>query len=267
MAIVVAVLFAGNTLVTQALFTRGGDPLLVTYISGSSPALLLILLGSFGLLTLGAALAAWQLQKRRFWSLTGPPREMLAQFWRVLRLLVILGAVIFALPPYSMGTPLQPNLPFSVWVLLLPFALLAVLVQVSAEEILFRGYIQQSLAARFSHPLIWMGLPSILFGLGHFLPEEAGDNAILIVVWSGIFGLLMADLTARAGTLGPAIALHLFNNVLALLFIAFPDNLSGLALYVFPFEMSDTGALRGWLAVDFVMMLCGWLTARIALRR
>jgi hypothetical protein len=89
----------------------------------------------------------------------------------------------------------------------------------------------------------------------------------LIAIWAGVFGILMADLTARAGTLGPAIAVHLFNNVTAIMIVSSPTSLNGLALFHLPFEMSDTEALRPWLAVDFAMMLISWLTARLAIRR
>jgi membrane protease YdiL (CAAX protease family) len=146
-------------------------------------------------------------------------------------------------------------------------SLLVVLIQTSAEEIVFRGYIQQGLAARFKSPAVWILGPSALFALGHYLPAEAGENALLITLWAGVFGCMMADLTARAGTLGPAIAVHFFNNVTALLVFASPTSLYGLSLYLMPYEMSDGAALRPWLAVDFAMMLVTWLTARLAIRR
>ncbi|MFC6636344.1 CPBP family intramembrane glutamic endopeptidase [Sulfitobacter sediminilitoris] len=142
-----------------------------------------------------------------------------------------------------------------------------VLVQVSAEEIVFRGYVQQQLAARFKSPMIWMVLPSVLFALGHYLPDTAGENALIIAIWAGVFGILMADLTARSGSLGPAIAVHFWNNVSAMLIVSLPDELSGLALYLSPFSMEDTEALQAWLPVDFAMMFVLWLAARVAIRR
>ncbi|MCB1313789.1 MAG: CPBP family intramembrane metalloprotease, partial [Sedimentitalea sp.] len=200
-------------------------------------------------------------------GLIGPLPLAVVQFWRVLRMLLILGAVLLVLPPYDMGAALSPNLPPATWALLLPLSLGAVLIQAGTEELLFRGYIQQALAARFSSPLVWMVLPSALFALGHYLPAEAGQNALPIALWSGIFGVLMADLTARAGTLGPAIAVHLVNNVSALLIVSLPDTLSGLSLFTVPYSMSDAEALRGWLAIDFATMFVCWLAARLALRR
>lgn len=236
-------------------------------LTGASPAAMLVLLASFAFVTFGVSIAARRLQHRSLRSILGPRREGIVQFWSVFRALVVVGIIVAILPPYDMGATLTRNLALSTWLLFLPLSLMAVLIQTSAEEVLFRGYMQQSLAARFRSPIIWMGLPSFLFAAGHFAPGSAGDNALLVAVWSGMFGLLAADLTARSGTLGPAIALHLFNNMVALLFISLPDGLSGLALYLLPYDMSDTGVLRQWLYVDFAVMIVSWLTARVALRR
>lgn len=234
---------------------------------GTTPLSMLILLGSFAFITIGVALAARHLHGRRVAGLVGPGRLATVQFAKVMRNLVLLGLVLLVLPPWSMGEPLSPNMAPGTWVVLLPLSLFAVFIQASAEEVLFRGYIQQSLAARFRSPFVWMVLPSALFALGHYLPAEAGENAGLVALWSGVFGLLMADLTARAGTLGPAIAVHLYNNVIALLIVSLPGSLSGLALFLAPFSMADTESMRTWLAVDFSMMFVAWLVARLALRR
>lgn len=234
---------------------------------GSNPAGMLILLGGFGFVIIGVAVAAQLLQKRSLVSITGAPRLVIRQFGQVSINLLLLSGVLLILPPYQMDAPMVPNLPLPTWLALLPLSLLALLIQVGAEEILFRGYLQQGLAARFRHPLIWLLLPSVLFALGHYLPAEAGENAVLITVWAGVFGFLMADLTARVGSIGPAIAVHFFNNFMALILFSSPSSLNGLALYLLPYEMSDVQALRPWLAVDIVMMVVGWLVARLAIRR
>ncbi|NVO56270.1 CPBP family intramembrane metalloprotease [Rhodobacteraceae bacterium B1Z28] len=239
----------------------------VEFLQGASPLAMLVLLSSFGFVTLGVAVVARQLHNRSLSSILGPYSQGLRQFWQVFRALLILGVLVAALPPYDMGAPLTQNMALSTWLFLLPFSAAAVLIQISSEEVLFRGYIQQSLAARFRSPVIWMGLPSVLFAAGHYAPAAAGDNALLIAAWSCLFGLLASDLTARAGTLGPAIALHFFNNVIALLLISLPGNLSGLALFLLPIDMADTEMLRPWLYVDFAVMLVCWLTARLAIRR
>ena len=267
LTIVAAVVVALNAVLFTTVARFGSAEWASALLVGSSPAALLIVLASFIFATLGVALAARLIHRRSLVSIIGPQSVAALQFWRVFRILALLGAVLLVLPPYDLGAPLVANLPFSKWLNLLPLSLAAVLVQTSAEEILFRGYLQQGLAARFRSPLIWMVLPSLLFAIGHYSPATAGQNALLISIWALAFGLLAADLSARAGTLGPSIALHFVNNFTALVVISLPDNLSGLALYHLPFETSDTAAIRPWLFVDFAFMIVGWLAARLALRR
>jgi membrane protease YdiL (CAAX protease family) len=200
-------------------------------------------------------------------TLFGPLRLALDDFRAVSVALIALGVLVALLPPWDMGGSYVANLSFGRWMVLLPLSLAGVLVQVGAEELVFRGYVQQQLAARFRSPLIWMLLPSALFAAGHYLPASAGDNALMIALWAGVFGLLMADLTARSGSLGPAIAVHFWNNVTAILIVSLPDEMSGLSLYLAPFGMSDTEAVRAWLPVDFALMFVSWLAARVAIRR
>jgi len=211
--------------------------------AGQTPLSLLLLLGGFIFLTLGTGVAARLLHNRSLQSVVGRGQVVIRDFLRVFRALVVLGVVIALLPPYEMGAPVTPNLSPVTWVLLLPLSLLALLIQTSAEEIVFRGYLQQQIAARFSSPLIWVGVPSALFAFGHYLPSEAGENAYYVAAWAGLFGILMADLTARAGNLGPAIAVHFANNLTAIILVSVPDSLSGLALYTIDIDISDPDAL------------------------
>ncbi|OAN77207.1 CAAX protease [Sulfitobacter sp. EhC04] len=236
-------------------------------VAGDTPLAMFLLLSSFACMMLSVALVVRVLHRRPFRSLIGPLPLAWTDFRAVTLMLVALSLVIAILPPWDMGGDFVPNMPFGQWLVLLPLSLLGVLVQVSAEEIVFRGYVQQQLAVRFRSPLVWMIAPSVLFALGHYLPDSSCENALAIALWAGVFGVLMADLTARSGSLGPAIALHFCNNVTAILIVSLPDNLSGLALYLTPFGMQDTQMLAAWLPVDFAMMLVFWLAARVAIRR
>ncbi|MEH6520760.1 CPBP family intramembrane glutamic endopeptidase [Sulfitobacter sp.] len=236
-------------------------------IAGDTPLAMYALLLSFGMISAAVFIGVRLVHKRSGLSVFGPMILAVPQFFRVFGILLILSVTLAVLPPYGMGAPLAPNLEFGLWLVLLPLSLGVVFIQVSAEEIFFRGYLQQQLAARFQSPLVWMVLPSILFAMGHYQPAEAGENAVMIVVWAGVFGLLMADLTARSGTIGPALAVHFVNNVTALLITSLPDSLGGLALWHAPFGMEDTAELRAWMPVDFALMIVSWLAARLALRR
>lgn len=268
--LIAGVFLIGNQFLHQTMITILGPDTYrsVTDIAGNSTqASIIVLLMTFGFITLGVIVALRVAHTRGIATLFGPWQVFRAQFWSVLAMLVLLNLVIFVLPPWDIGGPLEPNNPPVRWLLVLPFAVIAIMVQVSSEEILFRGYLQQQLAARFNAPVIWIGIPALLFGLGHYMPGEAGDNANLIVIWAVVFGMLMADLTARAGSLGPAIAVHFANNFVAIALISMPGSLSGLSLYFTPFSMEDTQQVRAWLPVDFAMMIVTWLAARLAIRR
>lgn len=235
--------------------------------ASDTPLAMYVLLASFALISISVLAIVKFVHKRDALTVFGPTILAVPQFFRVTGILVLLGAVLMILPPYGIGGDLVPNMAVGLWALLLPLSLFAVFVQISAEEIFFRGYLQQQLGARFSSPLVWMVLPSILFGILHYQPAEAGENAVMIVVWATLFGVLMADLTARAGSIGPALAVHFLNNVTALLITSLPDSLGGLSLWHTPFGMEDEAQLRAWMPVDFAMMIVSWLAARLALRR
>lgn len=226
----------------------------------------LALLGSFVIITLSVVLITAQLHRRNPLTLLGPLPVMLRQFGATTAVLLVLGAVVMILPPWGFPDPVLRGMPPLIWLLLLPVSLIAVLIQTSAEEILFRGYVQQQLAARFRSPVVWMFAPAILFGLLHYR-ADAGENLALIMLWAGGFALVAADLTARAGTLGPAIALHFLWNSVSLLLLSVEGTLSGLALFLLQVDMADPVALRPYLLIDGTLLFVAWLAARLAIRR
>jgi len=269
--ILIAAIILGMTALYQVAVLNIGGPALHRDITrpegvGQTPAGVLTLLFSFVFMSLAVVMVTAQLHGRDPLTLLGPIPLMLRQFGAVVAVLIAVGIAIIVLPPWGFDDPLTAGLSPLTWVLLLPLALVAVLVQTSAEEILFRGYIQQQLAARFRSPLIWMVAPALLFGLLHYRPET-GANGGLIMLWAVGFALAAADLTARAGTLGPAIAMHFLSNASALLFLSADGTLSGMALFRLQIDMADPVALRPYLLIDATMILVGWLAARLAIRR
>ncbi len=232
---------------------------------GDTPGGLLMLLWTFLGLALGPMVTVRLLHGRAAGTLIGPsPRRAISDFSRVLGSVLALNV---ALLPFALGSEaIRPGLGFGAFLTYLPFALPGLLIQTGAEELVFRGYLQQQLAARFRHPVIWMGLPSALFAWGHYLPAEFGASAWVVALWAAVFGLLAADLTARTGTLGAALGFHFANNVAALLFVGLENNLDGLALWSMSIDPSDPAAVGPALAVDFAAMLTSWLLARLVLR-
>lgn len=240
--------------------------LLSTLDEASTPGGVIANLLLFGLLIVALSVPLRVLHQRDLISLIGPVALAVMQFWRVLRVLALLFLVTFLLPMPEGFNP-DANLAFSTWLKLLPLTCLALLIQTSAEELAFRGYLQSQLAARFDSPLIWIGLPSLLFGALHFDPSLPLTNALVITLWAVAFGVVAADLTARSGTLAPAIVLHLVNNFSAIAVSSPVGYFDGLALFTYPFSFEDGDALLIWAPMDLLLLFCGWLAARIALRR
>lgn len=235
---------------------------LIPALTVTGPALTLAALFSFTLVlaALFAVVRLWH--GRALGTIFGPGTTR--DFARVVVPLLGVSAGIFAL---SMGDEaLIPGLDAAVWLRLLPFACLALLIQVTAEEAVFRGYLLQQLGARFRARWAWLVLPSVIFGALHYDPATYGAYALPIVALTTLYGLALADLTARTGNLGPAIALHFANNFSALLLMSLqePDPvLSGLALYQWPM---DDEVMRIMLLTDPLMTLIFWLVARLRLR-
>lgn len=232
---------------------------------GRTPVSALALLASFACVYPGLWLALRWLHRRSLRSLFGPAGAVLRDGGRVMLVALALYGGSLLLPGPEAIAP-QPNLVFGTWLKWLVPALLALAVQITAEELVFRGYVQSQLAARFASPLIWLVLPAVGFGLLHYNPADAGDNAPWLLLPAVAFGLLAADLTARCGNLGPALALHFLNNFAAILLLAPGEEMSGLALYRLPIEMSDPGLLAH-LPVELGLILVLWLAARLVLRR
>ncbi|MCH2164765.1 MAG: CPBP family intramembrane metalloprotease [Marinovum sp.] len=190
----------------------------------------------------GVWLAARGLHKRSFASLLGSRDKFFRDFGcAVLVLFGIYGLLYLGL----FGAGIEP-LPlaqhdFLSWVsVIFPITVAALLVQTLAEEIVFRGYLQQQFAARFQGPLVWLFVPSLVFGLLHYDPVLLGGNVWAFIIVISFSGIVMADLTARTGTLGAAWGLHWANNVIALLLFGYDDPYSTLALFLFPYSAADT---------------------------
>lgn len=242
----------------------GAQAWLVRMGQATGPTGTLLLLATFFGMALGPFAAARWVHKRPVISLFGPRQKTLRQF-------LIAGLISAALFGLSALIPtdvaVQPNLVPTLWLSYLPLALVGVLVQTGAEEVLFRGYLQQQLAARFASPVIWMVLPSALFAIAHYDPVTMGENAWLIVAATGLFALFAADLTAKTGSIGAAWGFHFANNVFALLLVSLDGPLSGLALYTTDFGPDAAEVLRPLILRDMGITALVWLVIRLALSR
>lgn len=229
-----------------------------------TPLAVFLLLVTFVGLFVGPMLAAAAFHFRGPGSLFGARREWLGGFLTALSVLVPIYLVLVGLG-FLIEDP-APNLPLSRWLALLPLALPLVFVQIAAEELLFRGYIQQQLAARFVARWIWMGLPALVFAALHYSPA-AGPILPFALASALVFGLAAADLTEQTGNLGAAMGLHFGNNIFGLLGIATGGTITGLSLFTTQAPGETLGPQAPGLVLSFAaLLLAWWLTRRLLTR-
>lgn len=260
MGFVGLVFWAGFAYATPFKFLSWANAVMTT--QGAVPTL--IMLFTFVGMALGPIIAAPACHMRGPGSLFGPFSTTLRGFLTAAGLVLLIYAAYTAVS--FMLEPPQANLPLGDWLRYLPYALPLILIQTSAEELVFRGYLQQQLAARFKSRFFWMALPSMLFAALHWDPSM-GSNAWLVLIVVFAMALIAADLTEKTGSLGAAMGLHFANNIFALLFVSVQDTINGLALYVTPFDKADTASLPLALGIDLVLLLVVWRILRIALDR
>ena len=233
---------------------------------------------SFGLYVVVLGGLVKRLHGRGLWSMIGPLGDTITAFkaagWAVG--LVILAQTV--LPPAIDASEFSVMRPLLGWLAWMPVVLVALVIQTGAEEIYFRGYLQQQLACLSDKRWIWMGLPSLLFGVGHYMNGFGPADGVIYAIWATLLGLACADLTARTGNIGAAVGLHTANNLFAFVLTGvegWPSN--GLALFLYPYEdpmVYDYGLdtlLAPWaifeLLLAALMVLVMWLAARIAIKR
>jgi len=135
-------------------------------------------------------------------------------------------AYLLVIPDISRGP-----IALGVWALLVIPIIVFAFVQTSAEELLFRGYLQRGLAYRFRSPLVWAVLPTVVFAALHWSPGAVPAMNIGVLVTIGAFAALLALLVYATGNVGAAMGAHLGNNIIGFALISHEPTLGGLALF------------------------------------
>ncbi|MGB3147775.1 MAG: type II CAAX endopeptidase family protein [Paracoccaceae bacterium] len=232
--------------------------------TGLSPGYLNLILYSFLAGSFAVFAITRLLHKRSAATLFGPARILRRDFLR--SFLAVIALLLLIFPLFLLSDDVERHQPLARILPWLPLALLGLLIQTGTEELIFRGYLQQQLGARFQTPWLWAVVPSTLFGLLHYDVQNYGVYAPMLAVWAGLFGLMAADLTARTGALGAAVGFHMANNVLAMLLIGEKGNLDGMALWRAEVDLSNPLTTLTGFAVQLLLTVACWLAVRVSVR-
>lgn len=234
---------------------------------GTSQGGLFVVLASFALLIGATIVFAKRFCDRSLRDITGPVRLLRSQTLVTLKWLAGLTVVMILVPAPEPAGDMQDHLAFTVWLAWLPLALIGLAIQVTAEEMFFRGYLQTQLIGATKSYAKGMVLAALIFGVGHISSEVDGIAALFPVVWATLFGLVAGDLTARSGTIGPAIAVHFVNNMLAMFIAPAGGQLTGFGLWTRDIDLTTAYSDPLMVCFEGLILLITWLTARIALKR
>jgi membrane protease YdiL (CAAX protease family) len=158
---------------------------------------------SFGAVTIGLALAAMIVHRKRPTDLIGQWRWRNFAWgfgiWLVVQL--VLALIDFAIAPRGFAFSAGPGT-----LSLAAVAAIGILVQTFAEEFVFRGYLTQGLVLLFKNPWPAAIVSGLLFGSLHI------PNGIPQALNASVFGIVCALIAIRTGGLALTFGLHLANN-------------------------------------------------------
>ncbi|HVY90607.1 MAG TPA: CPBP family intramembrane glutamic endopeptidase [Hyphomonadaceae bacterium] len=152
-------------------------------------------------------------------------------------------------PPFRTNVELLP------WLATLAPMCVLLLIQTTGEELFFRGYLVQQLAARFRHPLVWALIPAVAFGFGHY--ANGGNDvaySVYYVIATIMFGLISTVCLWRTGSLSASFGLHFANNVAAFL-IAGPEGGPGPGTTLWAWTGTDVTSGAVWDLITLFALL------------
>ena len=200
---------------------------------GGSPVSTMFILASFAGIWAGVFAAGRWLHGQAFGTFFAPDRNFrLGSFTRGIGLGLIFAALSIALGLLAVGDEIRPGMPPARTAMLIVPLIGLIFIQVTAEELVFRGYLLQRLGAWSQHWLVWAVLPSALFGLLHFDPGLPDSSAYYYAVAAFLMGLMFCAAIWRSGTLWTAIGIHLAINAVGLSIIGTEGVMSGTQMWL-----------------------------------
>ncbi len=164
-------------------------------------------------------IARW-IHKRPFLTLITPEQKFNwkrffqgALIWGFLIAMTSLVEALLYPGRYRIDFNLIPFLKF------LPIVILLIPFQTSAEELVFRGYLPQSLALLTRKTFIPIIISNVFFMLLHLANPEVSSGPVLTTAYYFGIGLFLAIITIRDNRMELAIGVHMATNLFVSLFV------------------------------------------------
>lgn len=180
--------------------------------------------------------------------------------------LVMLGLIfassipdfIFNNSDYKWTFDLEKFLPYLV------IALLLIPMQTTAEEVFYRGWIQQRLEKGARSIWLVSTIGGLLFALPHLANPEVSGNIALPIIGYGSTGFMLTWVTMRDKSMGLAVGAHAANNLSAGLLVSSIDSaLPSASLYVTPEVSWGPAAVVSVLFIPLFIWLTGKWSAKV----
>ncbi len=256
--LVIWLMFTALLIVGQ-IFSLGFDAVL-----GDEPWQSLVVSFSSAIPVLGLALLAPVIYKRPIKTLVTSADRFR---WRLVALgaavwgglLVVGAAVAYAMDPHSFSLVFTP----ATFIPMLLVGLIFIPIQISSEEVLFRGVITQALGRAFQSDAIVIALTTALFALPHLLnPEAAGNAGFAFLAYGAIsFGWVMA--ARQFGGLEITLGAHLINNVFGILVVGYADAVVAISpIWITPAPEMNATAVSAIVTVAVWLGVLRWIKSR-----
>ena len=110
------------------------------------------------------------------------------------------------------------------WLPLLLVTLPLTFLQVTCEELFFRGYLLQGLGLVIRSKVVLASVAALPFALVHFSNPEMQRGLGWMALYYFIFGVLTGWITLKRDRLEPALGFHLANNYFGILVVSSTDS-------------------------------------------
>lgn len=222
---------------------------------------MMVMLLSFSGIWIGVWLAARFIHRDRLGNVLGATGRLSWSDFGKGFVAIILTSILSELTIYMIRPEFSRSaIDLSAWLIaFIPVALLC-LVQTSAEELFFRGYLLRGLANRFRSPWIWGLLPGLGFLLIHWQPEMAWSDVFLTLLTIGALTILLVALVYVTGNLGASFGVHMGNNLMAFLVVGHQDSLTYYALFSGA-QLADGSTTTDQITI---LVITGWACVAIA---